>query len=404
LPRLRRGSRPWRSGRTGLASIAIGLVLALQAHAATAPPAFTAAEREAILRHGPWPPPPAADPGNAQSGRPSARALGQRLFFDARLSPSGRVACASCHVPGLAFTDARRRSSGLAALDRNAPTLFDSVYQRWQGWDGAADSLWSQAIRPLLDAREMGSSADHVHGVLVADAELSCRYRSAFGRAPQDAAAQAVLVDAAKAIGAFVATLISPRTPFDDFRDALARGDDRALASYPAAAQRGARIFVGKGNCALCHAGPRFSNGEFGDIGLPFFSRPGVVDAGRYAGIEALRASPYNRLSRWADAAEATPTRHVALQPRNFGEFKVPGLRLAAQTAPYMHDGQLATLADVVRHYAEIDEERLHADGERILKPLRLSDEEQAELVAFLRTLSPPAAAPWEPLHVGPCR
>ena len=132
--------------------------------------------------------------------------------------------------------------------------------------------------------------------------------------------------------------------------------------------------------------------------------RPGVVDPGRHGGIEALLASPYNRLSRWADAADATPTRHVALQPRNFGEFKVPSLRHVADTAPYMHDGQLRTLQDVVRHYSDLDEERLHADGERVLVPLRLSAAEQADLLAFLRTLSPQGGAAWRAPPLARCR
>lgn len=396
---------PW-DGRTGGRALAAALMFALALAAAPARAAlldFSADERAAILRHGPWPPPPAADAGNALSGRPAAIALGQRLFFDPRLSP-GSVACAHCHRPDLAFGDGRARSQGLAELDRNAPALWNAVHERWLAWDGAADSLWSQAIRPLLDAREMASSPARLQATIAADRELACRFRQATSRAVTEVDAETVLVDAAKAIGAFVATLVSPRTPFDDFRDALARGDRRAAARYPLAAQRGLRLFVGRGNCALCHGGARFSNGEFADIGLPFFTRPGQVDPGRHGGIEALRASSYNRLSRWADGADATPTRHVQAQHRNFGEFKVPSLRHVALTAPYMHDGQLATLADVVRHYSTLNPERLHADGEQILRPLALSEAEQADLVAFLRTLTPRGGLAWRPARAPACR
>jgi cytochrome c peroxidase len=107
-----------------------------------------------------------------------------------------------------------------------------------------------------------------------------------------------------------------------------------------------------------------------------------------------LKASPYNLLSRWADAPppdqpdEAVKTRHVEASHRHFGEFKVPGLRQVARTAPYMHDGQLATLEAVVQHYSELNLERLHADGEQVLRPLRLSPQEAQDLVAFLRTLT----------------
>jgi len=243
------------------------------------------------------------------------------------------------------------------ALDRNAPSLWNAAHERWYGWDGGADSIWSQAIRPLLDPREMAGSAAHVEAVVAADPDLACRFERAFGRPTTRGDSERTLVDVAKAIGAFVGTLVSGRTAFDEFRDALVAGDRRAAARYPADAQRGLRLFVGPGRCTTCHVGPMFTHGEFGDIGLPFFVRPGQVDPGRHAGIAALRASPFNLLSRHADTADgdvALKTRHVEPQHRNFGEFKVPSLRNIAETALYMHDGQLPTLdaADALRRSA----------------------------------------------------
>ena len=280
------------------------------------------------------------------------------------------------------------------------------MHERWYGWDGAADSLWAQAIRPILHAHEMDATPQHVRDTIARDAALACRYRKAFGRAPEDDA-EAVLVGASKAIGAFVGTLQSGRTPFDAFRDALVRGDAKAAARYPLPAQRGLRLFVGRGNCHLCHVGPLFTNGEFGDTGLPFFVRPGVVDPGRQRGIELLNLSEYNLLSRWSDARDdpsvAMKTKQVMPQHRNFGEFKVPSLRNVALTAPYAHDGQLAALDDVVRHYSELNLDRLHADGEQILKPLHLSEGERADLVAFLRSLSDPKATMWQPRRLPAC-
>jgi cytochrome c peroxidase len=182
---------------------------------------------------------------------------------------------------------------------------------------------------------------------------------------------------------------VSGRTPFDDFRDRLEKGG--TSTSYPLPAQRGLRLFVGKGNCSVCHFGPQFTNGEFADTGVPFFIAPGKVDPGRQAGIEKLKASPFNLLGRYNDdrsGSSAVGTKHVQVQHRNFGEFRVPGLRGVAQTAPYMHNGSLATLEDVVRFYSELNEERLHADGEKILKPLKLSPGEVSDLVAFLQSLS----------------
>ena len=124
---------------------------------------------------------------------------------------------------------------------------------------------------------------------------------------------------------------------------------------------------------------------------MPHFIEPGRVDPGRYGGIRKLRESPYTLLGRFNDDAERSTvakTRHVRLRQSSFGEFRVPGLRNAALTAPYMHAGSLETLADVVRHYSELDEERLHAGGERILRRLDLSARERADLVTFLETLT----------------
>jgi cytochrome c peroxidase len=289
-------------------------------------------------------------------------------------------------------------------LDRNTPTLWNNVHERWYGWDGASDSLWSQAIRPLTDQREMASSAQHIANVIASDAQLGCRWNKVFGAFP-GSNAEATVVNAAKAIAAFNASLISGPTAFDAFRDALERGARTNRTGFPLAAQRGLRMFLGRGQCTVCHVGPLFSNGEFGDTGIPFFVRPGAVDSGRHGGILALKASPFNLLSDWSDGPDdgAVKTRHVDLQHRNFGEFKVPSLRNVAETAPFMHNGQFASLTEVVRHYSELNLERLHADGEQILKPLALTDSEINDIVAFLRSLSDPKAKQWTPKFAAKC-
>ena len=353
--------------------------------------AFTPAETARILQHGPWPPSWSADASNRVSGSAAAASFGEALFFDKRLSAQGEFSCASCHVPELAWTDGRSRSRGHGLADRNAPSLLNVRLNRWFGWDGAGDSLWAQSIRPILDGREMAAQAAHVAGVIRGDQEMTCRYSSTFGGAPSSDD-ESVLVDVAKALASFQETLASGRTPFDEFRDALASHDRDTMARYPVAAQRGLQLFVGRGNCSLCHFGPNFTNGEFHDIGIPFFAEPGHVDSGRFEGIRRLQTSPFNRLGRYSDdvsGASSLATRHVASQHRNWGEFKVPSLRHVALTAPYMHAGSHATLADVVRHYSELDENRLHADGERLLRPLRLSADEIRDVVAFLETLTP---------------
>ncbi len=345
---------------------------------------FSKEEIAKILQHGPWPPPLRPDPGNRVSGKREAIALGEKLFFEPRLSGTGSVLCATCHAPFRHFQDARPRAFGLQEVDRNTPTLVNTRFYRWYGWDGAQDSLWAQSIRPLLDEREMRATPAHVAATV--RKIFPAEYAKAFGGPPPDSD-EAVLADVGKALAAFQETLVSARTPFDEFRDALLRAEP---TNYPLAAQRGLRIFVGKGNCSVCHFGPQFTNGEFAETGISFFAGPGRVDSGRHGGIEKLKASPFNLLGRHNDdktGANSVGTGHVHLQHRNFGEFRVPGLRGVSQTAPYMHNGSLATLRDVVKFYSELNEERLHADGEKILKPLRLSDQEIADVVAFIESL-----------------
>ncbi|HSD41896.1 MAG TPA: cytochrome c peroxidase [Burkholderiales bacterium] len=360
-----------------------------------------------VLRHGPWPQPVLRDPSNRVSGDARAIALGQRLFFDARLSANGAVACASCHVPTRAWTDGRPQAAGLGSLDRNTPTVLDAGLGRWFGWDGASDSLWSFATKPMLHPAEMGGSARHIAGVVRGERVYACLYEAAF-RAPPGADDERVLVDAAKALAAYVETVRSGRTPFDEYRDALARGDRAAMARYPLPAQRGLKIFVGKGACSVCHFGPGFTNGEFHDIGLPFALGPGRVDAGRHEGVKRLRSDPLNLLGKHSDdasGAAATRTRHVESTHASFGQFKTPSLRNAALTAPYMHNGRLATLHDVARHYSELDMDRVHADGEALLRPLRLSERQIDDLVAFLESLTDPRAGepPGTPAAIASC-
>ena len=367
----------------------LALAGAVFAGLAAAQVSFSDTEKEAIARHGPWPPPLLRDAGNRHSGKPDAIAFGRQLFFDPRLSLEGSHACASCHLPQQVWTDGRPRSLGRELLDRNAPSIANSRFERWFGRDGGADSLWSHAIRPLTDPREMAMTPALLTQRVRKHRDLANCYRRSFGKLAIDD--EAVMVNLAKALAAFQETIVTGRTPFDEFRDALARGDQAAQARYPEAAQRGLKLFVGRGNCGFCHFGPHFTNGEFADVGIPYFAAPGRVDSGRHAGIRMVRASRFNLQGAWNDDPSrnnAIPTQHLTLEHRHWGEFKVPALRNVARTAPYMHAGSHATLADVVRHYSELNEDRLHADGERILKPLRLTESESADLVAFLESLS----------------
>ncbi len=365
---------------------------------------FTRDEVRRILQHGPWPFAWSRDPSNRVSGNPAAIELGERLFFDTRLSSAGALSCAACHVPEKGFADGRKLGAGLEEVDRNTPSVLNVRYNRWFGWDGGNDNLWAQSLRPLLDGRELALTDRRVADLMHNDLELNCRYRRAFGAPPAPADDEAVLVNVGKALAAYQETLVTGRTPFDDFRDALARGDRRAAARYPADAQRGLRIFVGKGSCHVCHFGPNFTNGEFHEIGIPVLRKLGSVDWGRYQGIKMLQASRFNLEGQYSDDATrstAVYSRHVTLGPQNYEQFRIPSLRNVALTAPYMHNGHLATLGDVVRHYSEIDLTLMHqvhlydSDGvpqtlpvDKILKPLHLSEREIDDVVAFLNSLT----------------
>lgn len=389
---------------------AIGVLAALSlsgciAAAAESSLSLTPQERAAILSHGPWPGKLRPDTSNRVSMQPAAAAFGEQLFFEPRLSVTGTIACATCHVPASGWAEPKTVAAGIGKTRRNTLSIVNSGFNRWFGWSGATDSLWAASLRPLLDPLEMGNAERHAVALVRADARLSCGYRAAFGTAASDE--ETIFTNLGKALAAFQQTLVSGRTPFDDFRDALARNDRAAASRYPEDARRGLRLFVGKGQCNVCHVGPRFTNDEFDKVGIPVRAPDGVYDWGRYDGIKAVLASRFNRRSRHNDGVaktNAVSTNHVSLNVEAYGAFKVPGLRNVVLTAPYMHDGSLATLRDVVRHYSEIDAVKLHIaaahphaepgeelpprPSESVLRTLNLDDREIADLVAFLESLT----------------
>jgi len=368
--------------------------------------AFSRAEIAAIRQHGPWPPLIRSDASNRVSGNPRAAEFGAQLFFDTRLSTTGAISCASCHVPESGWSDGRAVAVGLQETERHTKSVVNARFNRWFGWSGAADSLWAASLRPLLDTREMGGAERHVAALVRTQPDLSCRYRLAYGN-PPPADDEALFADIGKALAAFQESLVSGRTPFDDFRDALIRGDHKAAARYPIAAQRGLRLFIGSAKCNVCHLGPQFTNGEFDKTGIPVGTAGGRFDWGRYDGIKTVLASRFNRLTPHNDdrsGANAVSTQHVVLNLEAYGAFKVPGLRNVALTAPYMHNGSLASLRDVVTHYSGIDAVKLHLAvpqphaepgepiaqraADSILRPLNLSSAQIDDIVAFLETLT----------------
>jgi len=347
---------------------------------------FDADEVARIVTLGPWPPPTGRDPTNRVSGAPEAIAFGRRLFFEPRFSPSGYVSCVACHQPDRGFTDTLPRARGLAPVDRNAIALQDLRLQRWYGWGGSSDSLWMASLRPILDPREIGGSAEKVAYVVRTGDGVACRYRAAFGADPDQETAETVLVNVGKALAAYEETLVTGRTPFDDFRDALARGE-ASSATYPAVARRGLGIFVGRGNCIACHSGPNFTDRAFRGTGVPAFIGQTAPDMGRYAGVTALRASRFNRNGPYNDAG-ASVAGEVKVDARDRGKWRTPSLRNVAATAPYLHNGSAVSLYDVVRRYAKATAARPYIDDERKVRRVELSVQDVNDLVAFLETLT----------------
>ena len=378
----------------GTRAVAVSLCLLAGTGFAADDVQFTEHEIRAILAHGPWPVPSASDPTNRASGRRAAVELGERLFFDTRLSINGNFSCGSCHVPERNWTDNLPRGIGMAQLDRNTPTLMNLRGQRWYGWDGAADSLWSQSLRPILDARELAATPRHVANLLRNDEELSCRYRKVFGAPPSPSDDETVFVNVGKVLAAFQETLVSGRTPFDQFRDALARGESLSAQTYSTPAQRGLQIFIGKGGCSGCHSGANFTRGEFFKTGLSRVKPLGNPDPGRPEGIRRLRESRFNLLGSYSDdSTRVADAQRIALASGSDGEFKVPTLRNLMLTAPYGHDGGVDTIAEVVRRHAR--------DGQSAGSP-SLSPREQTDLVVFLESLST-FSNPWRPEDASRC-
>lgn len=280
--------------------------------------------------------------------------LGRSLFNDSRLSGGNSMSCASCHDPAKGFSDGRPRAVGEGgqAGPMHTPTLWNLAWAEQLFWDGRAGSLEKQALGPIGNPIEMHQDLAALPAELKDDRDLEAAFARAFPQEPVIS-----LDNIAKAIAIFERTLVSPVTPFDRW----VAGDDGAIGD---AAKRGFALFDGKAACSNCHKGWAFTDGAFHDIGLPATGpgRGGVVG-------------------------------HVELA----NSWKTPTLREIGRTAPYMHDGSIADLKDVLRHYVQgvVQRPTLSRD----LPPhLDLTDGEQADILAFLDMLNAAPAA--LPVHV----
>lgn len=281
--------------------------------------------------------------------------LGRKLFQDTRLSVNNTVSCSSCHNERRGFSDGLKTSVGVDGKKgtRNAPTVLNSAYASLQFWDGRAASLEDQAAGPMANPLEMNQAHDVSVGKLQADPFYKADFQKAFGPGP------ITIEMVKKALAAFERTLVSGNSPFDRYRF----GGDKSAMS--AAAIRGMVVFMDprKGNCVTCHTVDEkhalFFDGKFHNLGVGVNSDGELPDLGRF---EQSRIN-----------AEK-------------GAFKTPTLRNVAQSAPYMHDGSLKTLKDVVDFYAGGGNSNDHLDPQ--IKPLHLSAQDRSDLVAFLESLT----------------
>ena len=361
-------------------------------------------------------PPLPPDPSNRVADDPAAVALGAQLFFDPRFSRRGDVACASCHMPDRFFTDGRPFGVGLDVIPLNTMTLIGAAYSPWQTWNGKHDSQWSQALLPLENPVEHGGDrtfyahliAEHYAEQYIAlfgalpDLPNRQRFPAHAGPVDNPAASLAwermtatdrdainrVFANIGKALAAYERTLLPAPARFDRYVASLAAdGRPTGTAALSDDEIAGLRIFLDKGNCIDCHNGPRFTNDAFHNTAIP--GAPGApLQRGRIDGIARVRADPFNCLGEDSDAdpEQCTALRFmVTAGDTLLGGMKTPTLRNVAATGPYMHTGQFATLEDVITHY---NEGGFAIQGHNELEPLVLTDQEAAQLIAFLHTLT----------------
>ena len=272
--------------------------------------------------------------------------LGRQLYFDTRLSKNNSVSCAFCHNPGTGFADARQFSIGAfgTAGGRQAPTVYNTGFIPLQFWDGRAGSLEEQAVGPIHNPIEMAETHETVVPKIAKIPGYQKQFQLIFGGG-------ASLQHIAEAIAAFERTIVSQNSAFDKY----ILGNNDAMTG---GAIRGMALFKGKARCVLCHNGPNFTDNQFHNLGVPQVG-PLKEDLGRFM---------------------------VSRQECDKGAFKTPTLRSIVETAPYMHDGVFKTLEEVV--------DFKNAGGganpnlSPLMKPLNLTAEERADLIAFLKALT----------------
>lgn len=326
---------------------------------------------------------------------PAKIALGDRLFHDKRFSSTGKVACANCHKADLVFTDGLKVSEGIHKLrgTRNAPTVVNAAYMKTLFWDGREPDLEGQSQQPFVNPVEMGLKT---HEPILRIVRTDPKYVAAFRRVFGKSGAEVTMAEVAQAIASFERTLVSGDSPFDRYYFA---GDRRAMTP---AQIRGFEVFVNQGRCVSCHTVEQtqalFTDNRFHNIGVGFKRIRGRENrlarqfiaakrGGANVDVTVLTQKDMSEMGRFAVTENLTQV----------GAFKTPTLRNVALTAPYMHDGSLETLADVVDFYNNggrlrktdpVDD--FQSGG---IRPLDLTKRQKADLVAFLKALTSPQYA-----------
>nr|WP_086425958.1 cytochrome c peroxidase [Nitrospira cf. moscoviensis SBR1015] len=282
--------------------------------------------------------------------------LGRAIFFDKRMSKDNTIACASCHMAKKGFADGMPVSTGIKGLKggRSAPVSFNRVYSKAQFWDGRAATLEDQSIGPFANPIEHGFAN---HDEMVAKMKKMPGYRKLF---QEVFGGEITIQDVGRAVASFQRTVLSGNSAVDKYDIG---GDQNALSD---SAKRGLELFRGKARCTRCHSGFNFTDEKFHNLGIGWDDNK--VDLGRYMETK---------------------------NPEDIGAFKTPTLREIARTAPYMHDGRFKTLEEVVKFYNQGGVKNPHQDNTII--PLEMTDDEQQDLVAMLKSLN---GEGWQ--HVAP--
>ena len=367
-------------------------------------------------------PPLLADSSNSVSDNEQAVELGHQLFFDTRMSGSGKVSCATCHQPDLMFTDGIALAVGNGIGTRNTPSLAGISYSPWFYWDGRKDSQWAQALAPIEAGHEHNFSRVQVAQLIANDSSYKAQYETLFGAladvngVPSSATPlgtpdqqtqwsslttesqtdiSRLFSHVGKVLAAYQRQILPGASRFDAYAQSLAADTD--AGSNPSNVLNGTeiaglRLFIDKGQCVSCHNGPLFTNHEFHNTGI--LSVAGQLPSmGRYDGIRTAQQDPFNCVGEFSDAssAQCSELRFARTANDLVGAHKTPTLRNVSLTAPYMHGGQIASLRAVLQHYNSAPVSMLsHNEA----KPLGLRTVELRQLEAFLLTLTAPLATP----------